>query len=70
MRIFPSFNKTTTEKPRKCIDGFKFAEWMRRLMNMHDWYKLTGDTGGNMTGGAMRAIAKFDCENNGDRRNM
>lgn len=33
------------------------------MMNFFDWFVLTGDTTGNMTGKAMKAVAKFNYKN-------
>ena len=60
MRIFPY-----SQKPKRKV---KFVERLLYMMNFFDWFMLTGDTTGNMTGKAMKAIAKFDYENNGDQR--
>ena len=56
MRVFPY-----SQKPKRRI---KFLERLVYMMNFFDWFMLTGDTTGNMTENAMKAVAKFDCENN------
>lgn len=55
MRVFP-YSQKPKHKVRLPTDWYI-------LMNFFDWFMLTGDTTGNMTGKAMKAIAKFNYEN-------
>ena len=55
MRVFPY-----SQKPKRRV---KFLERLVYMMNFFDWFMLTGDTTGNMTGNAMKAVAKFNYEN-------
>jgi hypothetical protein len=55
MRVFPY-----SQKPKHKV---RFTNRLVHMMNFFDWFMLTCDTTGNMTGKAMKAIAKFNYEN-------